>query len=345
MLTIGVKLNPTTEQQQLIRNTMGEYIALVNDIVDYFVATDFASGLSTADVVAPLPAALKNQCIRDAKSIWRKAMKSGTKVPVLHKPVAFWNNQNFTVETDSIAFPVWVNGKSQKISVQVIIPAEVYDLLMSRKLGAMRITQKNGKYIAQIAYEEASAEPVPGDKCMGVDLGILCPAVSVTDDGKTKFYGNGRQNKFVRRRHKAKRRKLGKAKKLNAIKKLEHKEQRWMKDQDHKISRAIVNEAIRQGVSTIKLEQLSGIRSTARTSRKNNPSLHSWSFYRLSMFIEYKARLAGIEVKYVDPKYTSQTCPVCGVRHKTNSRTYLCPDCGYRTHRDRVGAVNICHAA
>ena len=111
-----------------------------------------------------------------------------------------------------------------------------------------------------------------------------------------------------------------------------------------KISRAIVNDAITYGVGIIKLESLSGIRASARKSRKNNHSLHSWSFYRLAKFIEYKAELAGIEVVYVDPAYTSQTCPICGGVHHAQDRIYICPDCGYRTHRDVLGARNIMSA-
>ena len=123
-----------------------------------------------------------------------------------------------------------------------------------------------------------------------------------------------------------------------------------MRDQDHKVSRAIIDEAIANGVGIIKLETLSGIRSKTRKSLKNksrsksrkyNRSLSSWSFYRLASYIEYKARLAGIEVQYIDPAYTSQICPHCGCIHKAEGRNYICPHCGYRGHRDRVGAVNI----
>lgn len=99
-------------------------------------------------------------------------------------------------------------------------------------------------------------------------------------------------------------------------------------------------DAVVNGVKTIKLEELSGIRQSARTSRKNNHSLHSWSFYRLAKFIEYKAALAEIEVVYVNPAYTSQTCPCCGKRNHANDRNYVC-SCGYHTHRDKLGAVNI----
>ncbi|WP_374021046.1 zinc ribbon domain-containing protein [Paenibacillus thiaminolyticus] len=32
--------------------------------------------------------------------------------------------------------------------------------------------------------------------------------------------------------------------------------------------------------------------------------------------------------------------PSCGDRNKAKDRTYQC-SCGYRAHRDRVGAINI----
>lgn len=94
-------------------------------------------------------------------------------------------------------------------------------------------------------------------------------------------------------------------------------------------------------MSTIKLECLEGIRNTTKISRKNKKNLHTWSFYRVAQYIEYKAKLEGISVEYVDPKYTSQKCPNCGKHHKANGRNYQCKDCGFQLHRDLVGATNI----
>ena len=339
-LTASFKLCPTSNQQGLLDAVMNEYISLVNDVLDYANALGEMPRLTSASLKAALPSAVKNQCIQEIRSIWRKTLKYHAKLPTLKKPVAIWNNQNYKINNDSIEFPVWVSGKSQRISVKAIIPEDVLGLLLDSKLGTLRITKKNGKYIAQVAYEVGS-ETKAGSGVMGVDLGIKCPAVAVMSDDTVRFYGNGRQNKFVRRRFAKRRKKLGKAKKPKAIKKSANKEQCWMKDQDHKISRAIVNDAIAHGIGTIKLESLSGIRASARTSRKNNHSLHSWSFYRLAKFIEYKAQLAGIEVVYVDPAYTSQICPICGGVHHAKDRQYVCPDCGYRSHRDIIGARNI----
>lgn len=342
-VTVQVKLCPTKQQILLINDAMNEYISLVNDIIDYAIAIGEMPKLSSANLKAPLPSALKDQCRLDAKSIYKKFKKSKNKCPVMKRPVAYWNNQNYTIGNDYVAMPLFINGKSKKISVPAIIPQEIHNKLEGRKLGTLRITKKNGKYIAQIAYTVAESTTA-GENIMGVDLGLKCPAVITTSNNKCKFCGNGRQNKYVRRRYAKRRKKLGKAKKLKAIKKLGNKEQRWMKDQDHKISRQIVNYAIVNNIKLIKLESLKGIRASARTSRKNEKNLHAWSFYRLAMFIEYKAKLAGIDVQYVDPAYTSQRCPVCGNKHKARGRRYVCKDCGYVCHRDRVGSINILRA-
>ncbi|MFJ8258390.1 RNA-guided endonuclease TnpB family protein [Peribacillus asahii] len=197
-----------------------------------------------------------------------------------------------------------------------------------------------------MSYEMNEKIPIvegTGLKVMGVDLGLKVPAVVVTDDERARFFGNGRQNKYMKRKFRSERKTLGKKKKLNAIRNSKDKEQRWMKDQDHKISRAIVNFAKDNKISVIRLEQLANIRQTARTSRKNEKNLHTWSFYLLSQFIEYKANLAGIKVEYVNPAYTSQTCPRCFAKNKAQDRKYTC-ECGFQKHRDVVGAMNIRYA-
>ena len=353
-ITVQIKLLPTAEQTILLNNVMQEYIHTVNNVVDCCVHAEDKLKLTSKNVFADLPSALKNQAIQDAKSVFKKYTKNlkvnakkesdkqkKIKVPILKKPIAVWNNQNYAVKLGYISFPVLINDRSTRIMVKTIV-ADYQSNLLSNKLGTLRITKKSGKYIAQIA---ANIEPVQsvGINVMGIDLGLKIPAVAVTETGKTKFFGNGRQNKYFKRKNRSIRKKLGKLKKLKAIKKLDNKEQRWMNDKDHKISRQLVNFAKDNNVSTIRLEKLSGIRQTARTSRKNEKNLHTWSFYRLAQFIEYKAILEGIKVEYVNPKYTSQICPVCGKRNHANDRRYQC-SCGFKIHRDILGAKNIISA-
>src|SRR5258708_13712346 len=134
----------------------------------------------------------------------------------------------------------------------------------------------------------------------------------------------------MRRRSYARRRKIEKAKKARAVKKSQGKEARWMKNINHQLSRQIVNHAIEQGVGTIKVESLAGIRKdTTRTSRgatarKNNRMKNTWSFYQLTLFITYKAARLGIKAEQVDPAYTSPECPAAPARTKAQDPTYFC---------------------
>ena len=116
-----------------------------------------------------------------------------------------------------------------------------------------------------------------------------------------------------------------------------------MRDRDHKAARKIINFALENNVSIIRLEALKGIRNTARTSRKNAKNLHMWSFYRLTKFIENKAKLVGIRVEFVNPRYTSKACPWCRKLNNAADRRYRCK-CGFSSHRDIVGAMNIINA-
>lgn len=354
-ITVKFKINPSKEQIELLKEISLEYIKTVNAIVSDMVSANLLIKLSSKDISANMPSAIKNQAIRDSKSVfskYRKDMKINLKkqfeeqkevtIPVLKKPVCIWNNQNYSYKDGVLNFPVNINGKSQRISVNAMT-TDYQIQRLNGKQGSLRIIQKSGKWIAQICVCVPDKAKVESKTVMGVDLGLKVPAVAVTDTGKTGFFGNGRMNKYIKRKFRAKRKELGKAKKLKAIRNLNDKEQRWMKDQDHKISRSIINFAIENNVSVIRMEKLTNIRNTARTSRKNEKNLHTWSFYRLAKFIEYKARLVGIVVEYAAPEHTSQICPACGKLNKAKDRKYQC-SCNFKTHRDRVGAINIIYA-
>ena len=70
-----------------------------------------------------------------------------------------------------------------------------------------------------------------------MDPGLMNLAV-VNCEGETLFF-SGDRAAFVRR--------MGKAKALGAIRRMKNKEARWMKNQDHEISRKIVDWCIARG--------------------------------------------------------------------------------------------------
>ncbi|CAM4013098.1 transposase [Paenibacillus alkaliterrae] len=336
--TITVQLRIFPSDPTLLKQIGTEYIQTVNRLTEQAEGLAVFPKLSSKDIQAHLPSAVKNQAIRDARSIHQKTKKTG-KRPILRKRVYYVNNQNYSIGDTTVSFPVMVDAKVLRLKVAAHLSEREATLLSSGKLGLLKVVEKSGKWYVQAAVLVPKEQP-SGDTIMGIDLGIKVPAVAVTTTGKTRFIGNGRQNKYMRRKYQSRRRKLGKLGKLSAIRKQQNKEHRYIKDQNHKISRKIVNMAIQEQVSVIKLEKLTSIRQTTRTSRKNAKNLHNWSFYQLQTFISYKAAWAGILVIEVNPAYTSQTCPDCARRNKARDRRYQC-SCGYHGHRDRIGAINI----
>ena len=335
MKTVKIKLKPTKEQSIELMRLSKEYIRQANLLVERAVTEGSFPKVSSKDIDANLPSVVKSELIRYAKAKHKQFGKC-----VFKKRTVSWNNQNFNISAHTISFPMIVDGKAKKTPVRALIPPELFAKLSGAKLGALRIAKKGHHWIASIAVDFPVSE-TKGTEKLGVDLGILCPAVGVIPStGKTKFFGNGRHNKFIRRKYKQLRRELGRKKKLNAIKRIKDKESRIMRDINHKISRQIVNFAIENNCGFIHLENLSGIRQTSKAGGKNKANLHSWTFYELGSFVEYKAREVGIKVVKVKPDYTSQECPSCGARNKIRGRNYVC-GCGYRSHRDRVGALNI----
>lgn len=113
----------------------------------------------------------------------------------------------------------------------------------------------------------------------------------------------------------------------------------FMRDLDHKLSRGIVNYCLKNNCG-IALERLKGIRPKKGKGKKLNGLLHSWSFFRLQTFIQYKAKLAGVPVVFVDPSYTSQACSRCGEIGNRKEKTFKC-SCGHVDHADANAAFNI----
>lgn len=117
-----------------------------------------------------------------------------------------------------------------------------------------------------------------------------------------------------------------------------------MQDVNHCVSKSLVTHAP-EGTLFV-LEDLTGVRNaTERVALKQRYEQVSWSFYDLRLKIEYKARKYHCMAIVVDPKRTSQTCPICGHVDPSNrdkkNHSFTCRKCGYRSNDDRIGAMNL----
>ena len=97
---------------------------------------------------------------------------------------------------------------------------------------------------------------------------------------------------------------------------------------------------------------VSGIRGRSNEKGKKLRKLvNAWAFFQLQQFIGYKAAAAGVKVLFVDPRYTSQTCSVCGTIGSRRKHKFSCATCGFVADADVNAARNIaasgvaCHSA
>ena len=109
----------------------------------------------------------------------------------------------------------------------------------------------------------------------------------------------------------------------------------------------VAKEIVESSPCVFGLEDLNGIREHrerhAKFGGEKRRLFSQWCFRELQTLIEYKAKLCGSKVIYVDAQYTSISCPVCGYATKENrdKRRFCCKNCGFEEHADIVGAKNI----
>ena len=144
----------------------------------------------------------------------------------------------------------------------------------------------------------------------------------------------------IHNKYKSIRKKSQKNGRFGILKRIRDREQRKMRDLNHKISKKIA-ETAKENQYGIKLEKLEGIRKNRKHRKSFNFALNSWSFYQLQQFIEYKAKLCGIPLTYVEPKNTSKECSGCGNIGIRDSKKFVCQSCGHVDHADANASFNI----
>jgi putative transposase len=175
---------------------------------------------------------------------------------------------------------------------------------------------------------------------LGVDLNTTGHAAVISNPHTGKVWKLGKKAIHIRKKYKQIRTKLQKQGKYQLLRQLKNRESRIIRNLNHHISKKIIQIALSNKVG-IKMENLKGIRKNKKHAKSFQYSLNSWSYYQLQQFIKYKARLQGVEVVLVDPRYTSKTCSKCGTLGERNDKKFECIRCGYVDHADVNASFNI----
>ena len=216
------------------------------------------------------------------------------------------------------------------------------------KFGTARLVNKHGKYFLHIPVMYDIEESNISDICnvVGIDRGINFVVATYDSKHKSGFV-SGKAIKQKRASYSKLRKELQMRQTPSSRRRLKaigQRENRWMQDVNHQVSKALVESNPKHTLFV--LEDLSGVRNaTERVRTKDRYVSVSWSFYDLEQKLIYKAKQNQSTVIKVDPRYTSQCCPMCGHIEKTNRNKkihlFTCKNCGYKSNDDRVGAMNL----
>lgn len=191
------------------------------------------------------------------------------------------------------------------------------------------------------------------DKIVGVDLGVSNTAVcGLTGSKKRLFIPNGilQPRTRIQRRRKKLQRSLryvkggrGRKNKLKSLNSLKNKERNIVRTINHKVSKDVVDFALKNNAHKINIEDLKGFSK----KQKDSFILRNWSYFELQTMIEQKASRYSIIVEKVKPTYTSQICNSCNSKGSRDTqsefvcRNSKCKIGNKKVNADYNAAINI----
>ena len=354
-VTAKIQISVNTDGKVLLDETMSVYSDACNYVADYVFRTHDLKQLSLNKALYSTlrdKFGLKSQM---AQSVFKTVIARYRTIlenqkewikPNFKKPQydLVWNRdysltQNcFSVNTlnGRVKLPYFAEGMSKYFDHTIY------------RFGTAKLVNKHGKYFLHIPVTYDIKESNISDICnvVGIDRGINFIVATYDSKHKSGFV-SGKAIKQKRANYSKLRKELQMRRTPSARRRLlaiGQRENRWMQDVNHQVSKALVLNNPKHTLFV--LEDLSGVRSaTERVRTKDRYVSVSWSFYDLEQKLIYKAKRNRSTVIKVNPRYTSQCCPVCGHIEKANRNKKLhlftCKNCGYKSNDDRIGAMNL----
>ncbi|MEM1604955.1 MAG: RNA-guided endonuclease TnpB family protein [Fervidicoccaceae archaeon] len=129
---------------------------------------------------------------------------------------------------------------------------------------------------------------------------------------------------------------------LNRARYFNRKARNIIEDWAKKVSHTIASLAKRHQYAVAR-EDLTGLMENLRKLPKEHKvGLTILSYRRLEHWIDWQCEKQGIPVIIVNPRGTSSTCPICGLKLvEKGYRRLRCPRCGFEADRDTIAVMNI----
>lgn len=285
------------------------------------------------------------------KTTWaaRKAGFTGTKFPYRRKfyRTTIWKTTAVKKKKGTLTLS---NGLgNQKIKIKLPEDLQDFDKYLEVRMVYDRASRKYNWHI--VVENGKKPKKATGRNVVSVDLGEIHPAV-VGDRKEShiitcrelrcqKQGHNKRKARFASAIDRAKKGSRRHKKLCRSSNRMSAKHKRVVRDMEHKISREVIKVAVERKAKTIVVGDVRNIADGVSFTKKSNQKISQWNHGKISKYIEYKAEAEGMEMVLESEAFTTQTCTKCGMRHKPKGRVYSCPACGFQSHRDVVGQINI----
>jgi putative transposase len=263
--------------------------------------------------------------------------------------------KGWTIWLDRQLFKLDVEGWRASIAVHGgrwitlrLLHGRYHDRFKDMKPGEARLVLKNDSDLyLNVAFRRAVVLPeVSADaKVIAVDVNENV-IVYGNDDFIERFETD---EGIIRTRYFLKRRRIqskirGRGLQVKLLEKYRGRERHRIRGIYHRVAKEMIGKALEAGATVIAMEDLRGLNEEDKGSRELNGRIHRWSYSRFQRILEYQAKLHGLNVKYVDPAYTSSICPVCGgeLAISPNGRRLMkCQRCGLEEDRDVIAVKNL----
>jgi len=337
-----------------------EYQGIVNELIEHAHAHKVTSFISLYHAKCrelrqrhpTLPSHYIVTACRYAASIYEsfielKKMGMCEKEKPIFKGRTIWlDGHLFKLDTENWRASIAVHG-GRWVTLR-LLHGKYHDKFKDMKPGEARLVLRDdGSLYLNVVFRQTIVLPE-----INTDVKVI--AVDVNENaivyGNDDFIERFETNEgIIRTRYFLKRRRIqskirSRGLRARLLEKYRDREWRRIKEIYHKAVKRIIDKAKEADVKIIIMEDLKHLNRKNTGSKELNGRLHRWSYSRFQKILEYQAKLCGLHVKYVNPRGTSKTCPICGDELEESSngrRLRKCQRCGLEEDRDIIAVRNL----
>jgi len=291
-----------------------------------------------------LPSKIAQDCYRNAISIykgWYNNPKKG-RFPRIYKPTVWLTPKlSYTVDFERMIVRISKLGEFKILGY----PRNIKEYL-SWKMKEARQVIRNGKAFIKITFEKFIQKIDPKDS-IAVDINMKTIVVGKDENNFVKI--NTRINEIYHYKSLAENLQIKYPKIWKENRNIKQriiafhsKAKRIAEDFARKVSKRIIDEAIKMDANVIKLENLKYmIKKVKKLHKKFRNKLYLMQYRKIQYWIDWLSKKNGLLINYVYAAYSSIKCPKCNNKMNEISYRWFKCNCGYENDRDIIAIENL----